>query len=41
MAHGCGKVELRKRADETSLVIHVHHYPPYPSKWNKIEHRLF
>jgi len=22
-------------------VIHVHHYPPGTSKWNKIEHRLF
>ena len=25
----------------TGLVIHVHHYPPGTSKWNKIEHRLF
>ena len=30
-----------KLADETGLVIHVHHYPPGTSKWNKIEHRLF
>ena len=22
-------------------MIHVHHYPPGTSKWNKIEHRLF
>jgi hypothetical protein len=28
-------------ADETGLVLHVHHYPPGSSKWNKIEHRLF
>ena len=35
------KVELQKLADETGLVIHVHHYPPGSSKWNKIEHRLF
>jgi hypothetical protein len=35
------KVELQKLADETGLVIHVHHYPPGTSKWNKIEHRLF
>ena len=35
------KVELQKLADETSLVLHVHHYPPGTSKWNKIEHRLF
>jgi hypothetical protein len=35
------KVELQKLADETSLAIHVHHYPPGTSKWNKIEHRMF
>ena len=35
------KVELQKLADEAGLVLHVHHYPPGTSKWNKIEHRLF
>ena len=35
------KLELQKLADETGLVIRVHHYPPGTSKWNKIEHRLF
>ena len=35
------KVELQKLADETGLVLHVHHYPPGTSKWNKIEHRMF
>ena len=35
------KVELQKLADETGLVLHVHHYPPGTSKWNRIEHRLF
>ncbi len=35
------KVELQKFADETGLVLHVHHYPPGTSKWNKIEHRMF
>ena len=35
------KVELQKLADETGLVLHVHHYPPGTLKWNKIEHRLF
>jgi len=35
------KVELQKLADETGLTIHVHHFPPGTSKWNKIEHRLF
>jgi hypothetical protein len=29
------KVELQKLADETGLVLHVHHYPPGTSKWNK------
>jgi transposase len=35
------KVELQKLADETGLCIHVCHFPPGTSKWNKIEHRLF
>ena len=35
------KLELQRLADETSLIINVHHYPPGTSKWNKIEHRLF
>jgi Rhodopirellula transposase DDE domain len=35
------KVELQKLADETRLTLHVHHYPPGTSKWNRIEHRLF
>jgi len=35
------KVALQKFADETGLILHIHHYPPGTSKWNKIEHRLF
>ena len=35
------KVELQRLADETDLVLHVNHYPPGTSKWNRIEHRLF
>jgi hypothetical protein len=35
------KVELQKFADDTGLTLHVHHFPPGTSKWNKIEHRLF
>jgi hypothetical protein len=35
------KVELQKLADKTELALHVHHYPPGTSKWNKIEHRMF
>ena len=27
------KLELQKLADQTGLVIHVHHYPPGTSKW--------
>ena len=32
---------LQKFADETGVRIHVSHFPPGTSKWNKIEHRLF
>jgi hypothetical protein len=35
------KHELQRVADKTGLSIHVSHYPPGTSKWNKIEHRLF
>jgi len=35
------KVEFKKLADETGLTLHVRHYPPGTSKWNRIEHRLF
>jgi len=35
------KRELQKLADETGLALHVLHYPPGTSKWNKIEHRMF
>jgi hypothetical protein len=35
------KVELQKLANELGLKIHVRHFPPGTSKWNKIEHRLF
>jgi hypothetical protein len=35
------KLELQRLADELSLSIEVHHFPPGTSKWNKIEHRLF
>ena len=35
------KLELQKFADETGMTLHVHHYPPGTSKWNRIEHRLF
>lgn len=34
------KYELQHFATETGLKIHVRHFPPGTSKWNKIEHRL-
>ena len=35
------KVELQRLADKLGISIHVSHFPPGTSKWNKIEHRLF
>jgi hypothetical protein len=35
------KVSLQHLADELRMPIHVTHFPPGTSKWNKIEHRLF
>ena len=35
------KLELQRLADQTGMEIHVCHFPPGTSKWNKIEHRLF
>ena len=35
------KVESQKLANELNIPIHVSHFPPGTSKWNKIEHRLF
>lgn len=35
------KIELQKLADESGIKLHVHHYPPGTSKWNRIEHRMF
>lgn len=35
------KHELQTFSDKSGLTLHVHHYPPGTSKWNKIEHRLF
>ena len=35
------KVELQKLANEIRKEIHVCHFPPGTSKWNKIEHRMF
>jgi hypothetical protein len=35
------KYELQRFADKHDLLIHVSHFPPGTSKWNKVEHRLF
>jgi hypothetical protein len=35
------KKELQLLASEMGIEIHVCHFPPGTSKWNKIEHRLF
>ena len=35
------KLKLQELAQFTGLTIHVCHFPPGTSKWNKIEHRLF
>jgi transposase len=35
------KLKLQEFADESGLTLHICHFPPGTSKWNKIEHRLF
>jgi hypothetical protein len=35
------KVKLQEIANQLNIEIHVTHFPPGTSKWNKIEHRLF
>jgi transposase len=35
------KIGVQRLADLTGLHIHVSHFPPGTSKWNKIEHRMF
>ncbi len=35
------KAQIAELAEKTGLEIHVSHFPPGTSKWNKIEHRLF
>jgi len=35
------KARLQDFADKYRLRVHVSHFPPGTSKWNKIEHRLF
>jgi len=35
------KVALQKLSDTLGMSIHMSHFPPGTSKWNKIEHRMF
>jgi hypothetical protein len=35
------KIEVQKLAEALDMTIHVSHFPPGTSKWNKIEHRMF
>jgi hypothetical protein len=35
------KLSLQQLANDLDLTLHVCHFPPGTSKWNKIEHRLF
>jgi hypothetical protein len=39
--HNIFKVELQKLSNEISMKLKIVHYPPYTSKWNPIEHRVF
>lgn len=39
--HYLFKEDLQKLADRLGIEIRVAHYPPYTSKYNPIEHRLF
>jgi hypothetical protein len=42
-SHRCRlwKISLQALADTLGMTLHVCHFPPGTSKWNKIEHRLF
>jgi len=39
--HYIFKSDLQKLVNELNLEIRIAHYPPYTSKYNPIEHRLF
>ena len=39
--HYIFKQDLQALANEIGIEIRIAHYPPYCSKWNPIEHRLF
>jgi hypothetical protein len=35
------KIALQDLATQLGIAVHVCHFPPCTSKWNKIEHRMF
>jgi len=39
--HNIFKVELQALVNDINMPIKIVHYPPYTSKWNPIEHRVF
>ncbi len=39
--HYLFKEDLQKLSDKLHITIRIAHYPPYTSKYNPIEHRLF
>ncbi len=39
--HYIFKQDVQALADEIGVEIRIAHYPPYTSKWNPIEHRVF
>lgn len=39
--HYIFKEDLQKLVDEIGIEIRIAHYPPYTSKWNPVEHRVF
>jgi len=39
--HYIFKQDLQDLVDELGIEIRIAHYPPYTSKWNPIEHRVF
>jgi hypothetical protein len=39
--HYIFKEDLQKLVDEIGVHIRIAHFPPYTSKWNPVEHRVF
>jgi len=39
--HYLFKQDIQAVADEIGIEIRIAHFPPYTSKWNPIEHRVF